>query len=64
MRPLAIIFGAPSCDLMPGIEQIPEPTYVETFVPESAMKAFHVPVLRGFAWLNMNGIDPLLVPWN
>ena len=47
MRPLTVVFDAPGTDLPPGVEQIPEPTYVEAFIAQSAMEAFHVRVLRG-----------------
>jgi hypothetical protein len=60
MRPLTVVFDAPGTDLPPGVEQIPEPTYVETFIAQSAMEAFYVRVLRGLARLNMNSIDSLL----
>jgi len=60
MRPLAVVFDAPGTDLPAGVEQIPEPTYVEAFIAQSSMEAFHVRVLRGLARLNMNSIDSLL----
>jgi hypothetical protein len=60
MRPLAVVFDAPGSDLPPGVEQIPEPTYVEAFIAQSAMEAFYVRVLRGLARLNMNIIDSFL----
>jgi hypothetical protein len=38
MRPFAVVLDAPSRDLPPRVEQIPEPAYVQTLVSQPAMR--------------------------
>src|ERR1035437_9519802 len=62
MRPLAVL-DAPGGNLPPRVEQVPEPAHVQIFVPQPAVKALHVRVLRGLAWLDVNGVNvPLDAP--
>src|ERR1700722_9121927 len=58
MRPLTVVLDAPGRDLPPRVEQVPEPTHVQTLVAQPAVKTFHVRVLRGLARLDVNGVDP------
>jgi hypothetical protein len=60
MGPLLVVFPAPRFDFPPRIEQIPEPTHVQTLIPKPSMKALHVSVLGGLPRLNMNQVDPVL----
>jgi len=56
----AVVFDAPGGDLPACVEQMPEPTYIQTLIPQPAVETFHVRILGGLAWLDMNGIDPPL----
>ena len=53
MRPPRVVFRAPGCDLRAGVEQIPEPAYVQTFVAQPSVEALNVRVLRWLARLDV-----------
>ena len=57
MRPLAVIFVLPLCDLIPGIGQVSEPSSIQTFISQSSIEAFHVTILGRLARLDVNELD-------
>jgi hypothetical protein len=56
VRPLAVIFFLPSCDLFPGIGQVVEPRGVQAFVSQS-VKAFDMSILGRLSGLDVNELD-------
>ena len=60
---MRVVVGAPRCDLVSSIEQIPKPAHVQALIAKPAMKAFDVSILRRLARLNVNRVDlPLDAP--
>ena len=57
MRPLAVIFVLPSCDLFPSISQVAEPGGVQAFVSQSSVKAFDMSILGRLSGLDVNELD-------
>ncbi len=52
-----VVVTAPACDFASRIGQTREPVLVETFVPEAAVEALNVGILRRTAWLNQHVFD-------
>ena len=57
MRPLAVVFVLPLCDLVPGVGQVSEPSSIQAFVSESPIEAFDMTILGGFAGLYMDELN-------
>jgi len=57
VRPLAVIFVLPSCDLFPGISQVAEPRGVQAFISQSSVKAFDLSILGRLSGLDVNELD-------
>lgn len=63
MRPVGVVMPAPRFNLAPRVEQITEPTGVEAFVAQAAIKAFHVRILDRLARPDVYQIDaPIHTP--
>jgi hypothetical protein len=50
----------PRRNFAPRIEQILKPAHAQTLFPQPSVKAFDPPVLRRFARLNVDQLDPAL----
>ena len=57
VRPLAVVFVLPLCDLVPSIGQVSEPSSIQTFISQSPVEAFHVTILGRLARLDVNELD-------
>jgi transposase len=60
VRTLLVVIDSPAGDLATCVPEVPEPTRVQTFITESPMKAFDMPVLCGLSRLNVTGTDASL----
>ena len=52
-----VIFRPPRADLLPGIEQVPEPACVQALIAQLAVEALHAAILRRLAGLDVHQID-------
>ena len=57
MRPLAVVFVLPLCDLASGVRQVSEPSSIQTFISHSSVEAFHMTVLGGFSGLDVDELN-------
>jgi hypothetical protein len=57
VRPLAVVFVLPLCDLASGIGQVSEPSSIQAFVSKSSVEAFDMTVLCGLAKLNVDELN-------
>jgi hypothetical protein len=62
MRRHAVVVVTPRLDLAPGVEQIAEPTYVQTLFAQAAVEAFHVGVLDRLAGPDAHELNLLFQP--
>ena len=58
VRALLIVFIPPAGDLAACIPQVPEPTRIQAFVPQAAVKALDMAVLDRLSGLDVNEFDP------
>ena len=49
MGPAVVVVLSPSLDCPTGVRQVDEPVFVEAFVPELSIEAFHIGVLNRLA---------------
>jgi len=61
VRAYRVVLEAPSLDLFPGVPKIVEPVLVQTLVPELAVEALDVGVLRRFPRVDEVQLDPVTV---
>ena len=52
MRTLLVVILSPLFDFSARVVQTGEPIGIQTFIPQSAVKAFYVGILHRLAWLN------------
>ena len=63
VRPLFVVLLPPRRDLLPGIEQVLEPTRVQTFVSQLAVETLDVRVLHRLARFDVHELNlPLQTP--
>ena len=58
MRPLGIVVAAPTFNLVPRVEKIAKPTYLQTLFAQASVKAFHIRVLHRLARSDVNQFNP------
>ena len=61
MRVNSIVFVAPVLDDNTGFCQGQELFLIEALVTQAIMEAFHMGILPGTAWFNVEGLDPLVL---